>query len=174
LIKDAIKAGDITGEITFRQIKNEIQYEEKRYANGTINPTDIDIKDPGISLLIDNKNCSGRTVIIKISDEEFFDLKNEFVLEFDGVKIQKTDNLYEVLNSTNNFEAEYFVMQGEDGIEILVTIPSFAEHTITIYQVVETISIVLVVVIYASICILGATAFISPIFTGTIRFRKRK
>jgi len=76
----------------------------------------------------------GKTVVVNIDDPVLSDLDNLRVL-YDGVEISLADDYEDVLDPFNDDgEAEFLLLFGTEDVQVLVSIPSFSVHRITIAQ----------------------------------------
>lgn len=185
---DSIKKyREISGPINTRNIDNAIINEkvgceiivEKNheshvvvYNNGfRINSTNIEGNK--ISLKISGEeHQTGKTVVVNV-EGDFFDDHLNLLVNYDQETIRLADDLDDVLNPDDDgSHPEYLIIQGAEGTQILVSIPHFSEHEITIYsQISETIAgldMVTIIALYAVICTIATVVFI-----GCIGIRKK-
>jgi len=75
----------------------------------------------------------GRTITINI-DKTVLSIEeiNEVSVLYDGKEIKLADNYTDVLNPNDEHNPEYLVLIGAEGIQVLVSIPNFSTHTITV------------------------------------------
>jgi len=161
LINKAIKDGKILGEISFEKEG----YSVIKYSTDITFTPNVDSKNKKISLIFDTEIDLGKTIIITIN-ESLFSIEN-IKVEFDGKEIKEAESLQKILDSDSDI-AEYWITNNM----VLVSTPYLSEHTITIYQVIETISLIVAIILYVAICIVGASAFIYPFFAWPARLRK--
>jgi hypothetical protein len=115
-----------------------------------------------IELEVSSDAENGRTIVLNLDTEilpvqELADLR---VLH-DDENVGLADNYVDVLNPTDDEnEMEYFAIRGENGIQVLVSIPSFSKRAITIVTLARAPGIpilyLLVVVVAVSAVILLA------------------
>lgn len=147
------------------------------YSDGLIiNATNI--TDNKISFKIrGDDDLSGKTIIIDVQGDHFYDFEN-LIIEYDGEEIRMADDLEDVLNPHDDgLHAEYWVIYDANGQHILISIPHFSEHQITVYSVnlaessfvyEVTKDITTMIALYAMICIVA-----SVLFVGIINLRKK-
>ena len=147
------------------------------YTDGlTINVTNV--TDNKISIKINgNENMTGKTIVIHVQGEFFYDLEN-LIIEYDGGEIRMADNLDDVLNPDDDgSHPEYWIIHDANGTHILVSVPHFSEHEITVYSLASAAStpalttssdILIIIAVYAMICAVAAI-----IFVGSIGLRKK-
>ena len=142
----------------------------------TINATNI--TGNKISLKISgNEDVTGKTIEINVHGDIFYD-PNNLIIEYDGEGIRMADDLKDVLNPDDDgSHPEYWIIYDANGTHILVSIPHFSEHEITVYSLAPVTSIssvkvasdiLLIMAVYIVICTIAAI-----IFVGSIGLRKR-
>jgi len=175
-INEAIEAGKIGGEITFKRKENEIEYEETIYANITITPRDIDAENKKISVAVDGEEENGKTIVITINKNVFTLI--DVIVEYDGINAREADGFLDIIDSSDDGSLpEYYVIYEQNEVFVLVSLPHFSEHTITVYSLVEAIGDVTSVALYVMICIIAGIVFLSRVFTHPVYqnyFRKKK
>ena len=96
---------------------------------------------------------------------EIFDLDNNIVVEYDGIQIKKADDFPDSLRSDDDGSLpEYFVVDNY----VIISIPLFSEHTITIQTIIEAISGTTAIILYLAIAIIAIILFV-----GIGEFTKR-
>lgn len=129
-IQNAIANGKVGARI-YVQKKNQTHNETY---------TDIDIKteiaEGKVVIVVNSTEKNGKTVVVDIDFETMnISESSEIIVIFDGEEITMADNYEDLFNSSNNVnESKYLIILGTNGIQVLVSIPSFSEHTITISQ----------------------------------------
>ena len=101
------------------------------------------------------------------------DLDKIFV-EIDGIEIPLLDK--DIVFDLENSEVGYTIIPTRDG-EVLFVKAKLSEHTITIYQIIETLGGITAVILYTAISVVAVTVFSSRVFTHPVYlnyFRKRK
>lgn len=142
----------------------------------TIKATNI--TDNKISVKISgNDDVTGKTIEINVHGDIFYD-PNNLIIEYDGEGIRMADDLKDVLNPDDDgSHPEYWIIYDANGTHILVSIPHFSEHEITVYSLAPVTSIssvkaasdiLLIMAVYIVICTIAAI-----IFVGSIGLRKR-
>jgi len=175
-VEKNIKTGNIGGEIIILEEDNEYDHEILIYNGVEINPIKIDKNN--ISIIISgDENSTGKTIAITTA-LDMFDLTNDLVIKYDDELIKMADSISDVLNPNDDgIHAEYLITIGTDGIEILISIPHFSEHEITIStsqpegpidEIVESVGGINAIMLYLSICIVASVLFI-----GTIYMRRK-
>jgi len=173
-IDNAIVNGDVGCRIVINE--NNGSYVHIYNDNLTIKATNI--TDNKISLKISNDtNTTGKTIEIQVNRELFYDSEN-LIIEYDGEEIRMADDLDDVLNPNDDgSHPEYWIVYDANGTHILVSIPHFSEHEITVYSLAPVASIssvkaasdiLIIMAAYIVICTIAAI-----IFVGSIDLRKR-
>ena len=175
-IDNAIINGSVGCEIL---IKDDLGSHVVIYTDGlTINATNI--TNNKVSLKISgDEGVTGKTIVINVQGDLFYNPDN-MSIEYDGENIRMADDLDDILNPDDDgSHPEYLVIHGANGTQIIVSIPHFSEHEITVYSVGSspitsasvleaTSDIVTILALYAMICAVAAILFV-----GIINLRKR-
>lgn len=75
----------------------------------------------------------GRTILINLEKDTMAISKSEELLAlYDGEEILMADDYADVLNPYDENAPEYLVLMGAERIQVLVSIPHFSSHTITV------------------------------------------
>ncbi len=164
-INNAIKSKEVGGEISILKTEGQTQYEKHVliYDSVTISPKDVTTAQ--ISLLVNgDEKTAGKTIVINL-DSNVIDPSKDLDLKYDGEPLQMADDLMDVLNPNNDgLHAEYLLTKGANGIQILLSIPHFSEHEITISpleKIVKPLFDILAVVVY--IVVIGILACVSVV-----------
>jgi hypothetical protein len=90
-----------------------------------------------IEVNVSSEEEGGQTIVIDIDNETFNVINiNKIQVRYDGELIDKASNYSDILNpDDDNGKPEYLIVVGSDGIQILVSIPSFSEHVILISEI---------------------------------------
>ena len=174
---EAIKNGSVGGEIIIWQDKTKV-FEHEIIIYDSVTIPNLEVEKGNISIIVSGDESSSAKTIAIATDLDVFDITKDFIVEYDSKEIKMADNLVDALNPNNDgIHAEYLITIGTDGIEILISIPHFSEHEITISnlqpeglveELVESAGGVNAVILYISICIIA-----SALFIGTIHMRRR-
>jgi hypothetical protein len=171
-IDRSIATGKIGGEISIqRENGSKYQPEVTIYKGVEIKP--VEIVQGKISLIVSGDEYGGGKTISITVDPSLFENAKDIVAKYDGEVISMADNITDVLNPNDDgTHAEYLITFGANATEILISIPHFSEHEITVYSVagavVETLGGVTAVFTYVAICVIAAVLFV-----GTIYIRRR-
>jgi hypothetical protein len=89
-----------------------------------------------IEINVSSAEEGGQTIVIDVDNETFNVINiNKIQVRYDGELIDMASNYSDVLNpDDDDGKAEYLIVIGSDGIQILVSIPSFSEHVILISE----------------------------------------
>jgi hypothetical protein len=118
-----IKLEKETGEIKIRR-----DFQDERIK------AEVEVKGNAVVAIVSSENREGRTVILNIDNRALpiLDLRRVEV-EVDGEKVPLADSYEDVLNPNDDGgQAEYLILVGGEGIQVLVSIPHFSARTITI------------------------------------------
>jgi hypothetical protein len=162
-IDEAIKEGKVGGEVFVQRFETEVVL----YANMTMEIAEV--KLGRIALRVNgDENETGKTIVLNIYNETV-DSSSEIIVEYDHLPVSMADDIFDILNPNDDGSLpEYVMLQGANGTQILVSIPHFSEHTITVYNLVEELGGITAAILYSSICVIVAI-----VFAGTIFIRKR-
>ena len=173
-IDDAIVKGEVGCRIVINE--NNKNYVHIYTDNLTIKATNI--TDNKLSVKISgDENTTGKTIEIQVNGELFYDSEN-LIIEYDGEAIRMADDLDDVLNPNDDgSHPEYWIVHDVNGTHIIISIPHFSEHQITVYSapiatlgsiVAAESDIMTMIALYVVICAVAAF-----IFVGSIGLRKR-
>jgi hypothetical protein len=129
-IQNAIANGKV-GARVFAQKKN--QTHDETYSDME---TTTDVKEGKVEIIVNSTEKTGKTIVVDI-DFETMNVTDpsDVVVMFDGEEISMADDYDDILNSSDDGNnSEYLIVFGSNGVQVLVSIPSFSEHTITISQ----------------------------------------
>jgi hypothetical protein len=167
-VEKSIASGIIGGEINIeRNDSNKFEQRITIYDGVEIRPAEI--AQGNISLIVSgNENGGGKTIAITV-DPSLFENAKDIIVKYDGEIISMADNITDVLNPNDDgLHAEYLLTLGANATEILISIPHFSEHEITVYSaagaVVETLGGVNAVFTYIAICAIAAVLFVGAIY----------
>jgi hypothetical protein len=167
-IDEAIYENDVGGEVLIgKNLESDIVI-----YNEHLNINEFNVEKNRVSLKINgDENVTGKTLVIN-AEEGVFENPDKMIVKYDGETIKIADDLDDVLNPDDDgSHPEYLLTHGANGTQIIVSIPHFSEHEITVYsvaEVVETLGGITAVIMYVVICALA-----SIVFAGSIRLRKR-
>lgn len=117
-----------------------------------------------IVVQVSSENHEGRVVLMNMDQLTLETRKGLLTVEIDGKKVRESSNPLEVLYATGSEEedAVYTVLQSDDISQVLVYVPSFSTHTITIESVLpgaEIFGIAGVVAVLGAVAIVSVAAF---------------
>jgi hypothetical protein len=130
----------------------------------------IDTSKDTLSFVVNSEEHDGKIIVVDV-DASVLDPKGNFVIKCDGVPITMADNITDLLNF-NQPTAEYLISVGAKGVELLIRIPHFSAHGITISSVVELVGGIYAVILYISVFAILAVFYVTSFFVA--RGRKRK
>jgi PGF-pre-PGF domain-containing protein len=85
-----------------------------------------------IDVVVESSTKAGKTILLNLDNRVLPAPPEKIEVLFDGKKIQLADDYTDVLDPTDENLPEYLVLTGRRGVQILVSIPFFSKHTITI------------------------------------------
>lgn len=106
--------------------------------NGTDNVTfsnvniSLNVSDGKVKIFIRGEG-EGKIIIVEVSNK-VINISKYIIVKLDNQTIQEAKNLDELLNASSDGEAKYLLIEGENGIQVLVFIPGFSVHSIDISE----------------------------------------
>jgi hypothetical protein len=133
-LAEAISEGKVAVSVTVRLGKETKQAEVKRNFQHEQVQTQVEVKGNNVIAKISSENREGRTVVLNIDNYILPVVNVQHVkVEVDGKEIPLADNYEDVLDPMNDGDqAEYLILVGGEGIQVLVSLPHFSTRTITI------------------------------------------
>ena len=124
-----IMAGDVGAEV---DIEGEDSSSTVVY--DSLNISIEQVENNTVSIDISSELSQGTTVSLSVSSDILEAMQEENVtILFDGEQIQMADNYDDIMNPDDDGgEAEYWVVLDSEVVEVLVSIPHFSAHSITI------------------------------------------
>ena len=164
-INKAIRDQQVGGELSIIKSTDLTAFEKQIFIYDSVMISPTDVTNTKVSLLVsgDEKNA-GRTIVINL-DKNVIDLSKDLELKYDNEPLVMAADLADVLDPNNDgLHAEYLITKGANGFQILVSIPHFSEHQITISsleKIMEPFGGILAVIIY--IVVLSVFAVVSAV-----------
>ena len=165
--------GRFSGELT---VINKSMYEKTIYIP-EVNLTILSIDETSISIIVTaDEEIPGNTIIVNLQ-KNF--LTNRLLVEFNEIPLRNSETLEDVIDSDNDGPfAEYFLVETSDASQLLLSIPHFSTHIITIHTIGEDLRWIIsgtpAILLYLVLCIIGIIAFLIPYYTWPARVRKGK
>jgi PGF-CTERM motif len=128
-VTTGIMAGDVGAEVDIEggDSSSTVVYD-------SLNISIEQVENNTVSINISSELSQGTTVSLSVSSDilEVMHEENVTIL-FDGEQIQMADNYDDIMNPNDDGgAAEYLVVVGSEDVEVLVSIPHFSAHSITI------------------------------------------
>ncbi len=162
---DIIKFEELGGKIKITK-ESENKYNHTiEIVNDSMKIDPIEISSDKLSIKVNgDENATGKTMVIDI-DENVFDVNSKIKIKYDGQKINRAKNITDIQNPNDDgSNPEYFIIKDKNGMHILVSIPHFSEHEITIYSIVEAIGGITALIIYIGVFSTLGIMYIAPFF----------
>lgn len=130
-INDAIKQKTVGAEFSIQ--KKDDTYEHQILVYDSVSITPATLENNQIVLTINgDEHAGGKTIVINLH-EHFIKESNSLVITYDGQPLALADNISDVLNPNDDgLHAEYLLTKGAQGWQILVSIPHFSKHLLSI------------------------------------------
>lgn len=129
-LDNALSKGRIGASISLsvreNKIVTEMDFQQKEIELGK-----KEVEMGRISLQVESELEQGRTIFLNLENRLMPNPEETEVL-FDGEKIGLADNYNDILDPANEDKPEYYTLGGERGSQVLVSIPEFSAHSITI------------------------------------------
>ncbi|MEM3723663.1 MAG: right-handed parallel beta-helix repeat-containing protein [Candidatus Hadarchaeales archaeon] len=127
-LRDAVIRGDVAAAV---KIGKAAELSESRYVHENAKVRVKEVRERRVDVEVESDR--GRTILLNVEDEIIPVLSEEIEVRVDNVKIEMADDYADVLDPANDENAcEYFILKGANGIQLLVSIPSFSSRTVTI------------------------------------------
>ncbi len=131
-VDDAKKNETIAAEVDIndesvgtQSIDNNVSVKTEHHTNDTVNITIDASSQTGPKVLLINLNST----TIDVANMKFIDVR------YDGNHITPAANVDEVLHPTSSDQPHYAILVTQSGAQILVSIPHFSTHTITVSKI---------------------------------------
>jgi len=129
-LRDAISAGKVGVSVSI-----EIEDRSPKVSREFQHDVDVSVKEISIGnkveMEVSSESDSGRTVIINVDNQILPDISNAKV-SYDGGEIRLASDYSDILDPTDENVPEYLILTGASGTQVLVSVPHFSAHTITI------------------------------------------
>ena len=156
-IEDAFKNKTIGGEVTIAAYDEEKVDCISYFGNVKITPATLEKGKIVLNIKGDEKS-GGK--IIKINLGKSVCISDDLTIKFDGIKVEKASSFEDILNPDDDgIQPEYYVLSSEEGKFILVTVPHFSEHQLSIEFLMENIFAKLAAIVMGLLVILFATFY---------------
>lgn len=125
-LDQAVQDGQIVAEVLVPEGDDE---EPTAVENGPVN-LNVSRSRGNVTITIEGHG-PGRTMLFDLERDALGRIE-DLVILFDGKEIEHADDLDDVLNTSADEEAEYIILVGKEKTQVLVGIPHFSVHTITL------------------------------------------
>lgn len=137
-IEENVKASIIGCEFTLENISKEVDYKKiiVLYDDLSIDP--INITKGNVSFLIDGEEIIGGRTIVLHMEKGILDFNENLTINYDETPIRMADNLEDIFNPDDDgSHPEYYLVNAKNGLQMMISVPHFSEHTISIYSLTE-------------------------------------
>jgi hypothetical protein len=170
-IEQAIKNKTVGGEITIWKDENE-DYSHEILIYENLEIPGVNIEKEKISFLISgDENTTGKTIVVTV-DKSIISKIDDIIIEYDKEPIKMADDINDILNPNDDgVKPEYLLSIGANSTQILISIPHFSEHQISVYslsEIFESIAVITMIIFYILTCVIATV-----IFVGSIKLRKK-
>ena len=129
-IEYAISHGKMAAEISIENLGNgAVNY--STYFNNSMQANVTSVGHGKVSIVIGSSNHLGTNIAIFVNNS-FISSSGKIYVYFDGKLSTLQTNASAVLNSTSSTSSEYGVVQENGGVLVIVHVPHFSDHNVTI------------------------------------------
>ncbi len=129
-----------------------------------LNVTFEEKRNGHVRFVVDGELPTGRTILLNVDHDVFQDADVEFRyydVEENGtveVPIRAANGIQDALNPNDDSTPEYYLGQGANGMQVLVTVPHFSAHVVEIQSVLQEAPPSVLAGILAAVGFLGIAA----------------
>ena len=157
-IEKALEVDDVAGEVII-ELK-DYDYETDIILYEDISITNTELSEEKISLVVDGNQIKTSKIIVMTLDSSLIDISESVVVTYDGNQIYLADDLQDAVDPNNDgLQPECLIIQGASSIQIIISIPHFSQHEITIQKVVQSVTDIKAPFFYILACLIAATIF---------------
>ena len=167
---NAVRTGVVGGQIRVRNTINE-QSMEITNAGVNIRPTEASGPNAVFTCTVDYNGEEGKVISLTLPMS-----LNQYAVKLDGNELPLAVDIDDALNPN---EAKFYREIDHENNEVTyhVSVPSWSEHTITIYEIVEALTGPTAVMLYAAFGVVASILFLIPAYKAnspTIKLRKKE
>lgn len=157
-LEEAFKNRVIGGEFTIVGYNENSTDYISYFGNISISPLKLEKGEIVLKVKGDIK-AGGK--VIKINMGKKVCLSDNFLIKYDGNVVKEASNFEDILNPDDDgLNAEYYKLESKEGLFILVSIPHFSEHKLSICFLTENIHMKIISMVFGILVILLATFYI--------------
>ncbi|RLF55704.1 MAG: hypothetical protein DRN27_10365, partial [Thermoplasmata archaeon] len=169
----AVEEGTIGSHVNIQRTDGIVHIEQISYSSIIVELNSYD--DEKIKLSIDGEEGQGKTILLNLEVDVL--IGSDISLTYDGVQLKEADDLADILNADNDGSLpEYWIIKDKDGKTILVSVPHFSRHEITISSLIKSFNNPFFALLYIICGLIASLVFIVPPTTNYVLqryFRKR-
>lgn len=140
-VRQAVEDGRVGGEVVLSRGENGSEAVSMSY--GDVNVTVLPERAQGRLDVLVEGHGKGRTIVFHLEEGALAHGQGQakgLLVLFDGELIGQADDLEDALNITAGEDAEYALVQTGNGTQVLVQVPHFSPHEISIQSVGATVA----------------------------------
>ena len=157
----AIGKGHVGAEATLSSDTSGVHQDVISYGNVTMTTTKLE--KGNVTLLVEGHGLEGRILVLDIDGRVLGAQKaSELVVRLDNMTVQPADNLTDILDPDNDgLLPEYYVVfdPGAQSFQLLVSVPHYSVHTLSVLTSIELPPPSVIVGIVAGVALLVPSAF---------------
>jgi hypothetical protein len=134
-LRDAISSGNVGASVSITMEAGAAKVENDFQTDVTVIPITLNVEN--IEVEVGSTSENGKTIVINIDEQMFPNLEENVAqgtaeVRFDNQKITQADNYEDVLDPNNDSGPEFLILKGTKGVQLLVSIPAFSNHRISV------------------------------------------
>lgn len=161
-ISRAIGRGHVGVEASFNAVGAEVEEDVVSYGNVTV--TRVKAERGNLTLLVDGHGLDGRVLVLNVDGKLVGAAKEEdLAILFDNETIQEASTLQDILDPDDDgYKPEYYVVFDvkAEAFQLLVSVPHYSVHTLSVTTVVPLPPAPVVIGIAAGIALLVPSAYL--------------
>ena len=174
LIDAKIRQKNVGGEISITYKEDISDFEKFIVIYDSINVNLETIEKGNMSLSIDGNETSGGKTIVLNFDIDFFESEN-LEIYYDDQLIEMADDIIDILNPNDDgSNPEFLLTMGSNGTQILISIPHFSQHHISISSaaIEKIVEILFDISAFLNYILIGI--FIAILYIGPVLYLRKK
>lgn len=140
-IMDAVEKHKVGAEITLAANNGDTQEETLVYEDVEVKVEEPETENQVAVTFSADHGEEGKTFVLNIEDQvvrvggtidvTYFDIDEETGAETEA-SISKASSLSDILDATDDDTAEYWIVEDEDGVQVMVSVPNWSTHRVKV------------------------------------------
>lgn len=137
----AIAAQRVAAEAYLAPAEGGAQVSVVPYVAGAVSVSVAKAEPQELTVIVDVEDPLGRTLVFHLDASLLPGAPGELRVLYDGLAIEAAASVEDVLNPDDDgLQAEFAVVVGDEGAQLLVSVPHFSVHTISVQDVSQLVS----------------------------------